>query len=56
MTARQTRMPRDRHGARHYCQDETATAVNDRWLCKCLGGPYFTTPNAVTRHQRRTTK
>ena len=31
----------DSAGRRHYCHDETATVVNDRWFCNCLGEHYF---------------
>lgn len=26
--------------SRHNCQDETATVVDGKWLCKCPGSPY----------------
>jgi len=33
--------PVDVLGTRHTCPDETAIAVNGKWLCVCLGGPFF---------------
>lgn len=45
--------PRDQFGTRHYCHDETANVVNDRWFCQCPGGPYFVSGLAVRRHKKR---
>jgi len=39
--------PRDRSGRRHFCQDETATIVNDRWFCNCPGAPFYTSEQAL---------
>lgn len=25
---------------KHYCTDETATVVNDHWICNCPGSPF----------------
>lgn len=41
----------DRRGREHVCPDERAVAANDRWLCVCLGGPFFTSMAAVQLHR-----
>lgn len=33
----------------HVCRDETAAVANDRWICQCPGGPYWTSTDAVRR-------
>lgn len=39
-------------GEPHRCQDEAATVVGDgHWICKCLGGPYYTAAGLETKRR-----
>ncbi len=44
--------PRDSFGMRHFCHDETAIVVNDRWLCKCVGSPFFASGKALLDYKK----